>query len=122
GRRGELVLNVEFVEPIAGKGKRSDFHDRFIVNEMYTVLLPGGLDICDEEGKIKTFKIGLFFDESRDDDKRKQGNSRGGDNLKRGMVLNHQRRKLEPEKVDLPAPSYERIIRESPRVRLTVNG
>lgn len=117
GRRGELVLNVEFVEPIAGKGKRSDFHDRFIVNEMYTVLLPGGLDICDEEGKIKTFNIGLF-DESRDDDKRKQGKSRGGDNLKRGKVTNYQRRKLNPEEVDLP----ERIIRESPRVRLTVNG
>ena len=106
GRSGELVLNVEFVEP-AGCGAK--FHDRFIVNEMYTVSLLDGLDICDERGKIKPFNIHLF------------GESEGDDNLKRGKVTNYQRRKLNPKKVDLPGPPYERIIRESPRVRLTVN-
>jgi len=105
-RRGDLVMNVEFVEPL---DRSATFHNRYLVNETYTMSLLNGIDVCDTGGRMGNFEVQLF------------GQSGRGDKLKRGKVTNYRKRTLKPEEVDLQKP-YVRIIKDKPFVRFTVNG
>ena len=107
-RRGNLVMNVEFVEPIMGQ--QATFHNRYIVNEMYTMSLLNGMDICDRSGRMGEFEVQLF------------GQSGGGDKLKRGRVTNYRRRDLKPENVDLQGPPYVRTVKNNPLIQFKLNG
>lgn len=105
-RKGDLVVNVNFVEPVERSAK---FHNRFIVNELYTMALHNGMDVCDASGVMGDFEVQLF------------GRSVSGDKMKRGKVSNYRKRILKQDEVDLQKP-YVRTVKGNPLVRLTVNG
>jgi hypothetical protein len=86
------------------------FHNRYLVNDQFTVALHNGMDICNYDGNINNFEMSLF------------GRSkRGCGKIARGYVKTYVVRPVKKEEVDMCYP-YTVIINEQPRVIFSVNG
>ncbi len=107
-RRGELSINVMFVEPDTN-ARDAQFHNRYMVNNSWTVALLNGMDICNRTGELIDFQMILF------------GTTVGSDNLSRGHVASHRIRRIAKHEVDIQNP-YVVSIRNNPRVLFSLKG
>ncbi len=105
-RGNSLHVNVMFVEPHAAAAR---FHNRFLFNDVYTVSLHDGMDICDCNGKLIHFQISLY------------GPTKGRTRLDRGHINDHGVRNITELDVDIPPP-FVVYLRQAPAVTLSLNG
>ena len=106
-RRGDLKINVMLVEP--NRDSDAQFHNRYMINERFTVALHNGMDVCDRDGGLIDFQVSLF------------GATVGATKLARGHVVDHKVHPIEVEEVDVCVP-YVRPIRNNPVVSVSLNG
>ena len=106
-RKGDIKINVMLVEP--QQGSDAQFHNRYMINERFTVALHNGMDVCDRMGKLIDFQVSLF------------GVTAGVTKLARGHVVDHNMHVIKPDEVDVCAP-YTVPIKDNPRVSVSLNG
>ena len=106
-RKGDLKINVMLVEP--RRDSDAQFHNRYMINERFTVALHNGLDICDRNGKLIDFQMSLF------------GATVVSTKLARGHVVGHNIHAIKGYEVDVCAP-YVVSIKDNPKVSVSLNG
>ena len=106
-RRGDLKINVMLVEPRLDSD--AQFHNRYMINERFTVALHNGLDVCDRNGRLIDFQMSLF------------GATVGATKMASGHVVDHNVHAINTEEVDVCAP-YVVSIKDNPKISVTLNG
>ena len=106
-RRGDLKINVMLVEPRSDSD--AQFHNRYMINERFTVALHNGLDVCDRNGRLIDFQTSLF------------GATVGATKMARGHVVDHTAHAIKTEEVDVCAP-YVLSIKDNPKISVSLNG
>lgn len=106
-RKGDLKINIMLVEP--RRDSDAQFHNRYMINERFTVALHNGLDVCDRNGRLIDFQMSLF------------GATVGATKLARGHVVDHNAHIIKAEEVDVCAP-YIMSIKDNPEISVSLNG
>ena len=106
-RKGDMKVNVMLVEPKSDSD--AQFHNRYMINERFTVALHNGLDVCDRNDKLIDFQMSLF------------GVTEGASKMARGHVVDHNVHSIKTEEVDVRAP-YVMPIKDNPKVSVFLNG
>lgn len=107
-RRGDMKINVMLVEP-NNPNSDAQFHNRYMINERFTVALLNGMDVCDRWGNLIDFQLILF------------GATTGATKMERGHIVGHRVHSINQNEVDVVAP-YSILIRDTPQVSVSLNG
>lgn len=114
-RPGPLTINIVLLDEKKDPQAKSIFHNRYIVNDLYRVSLPNGMDVCSHQNQMREFQM----QRAGSTDCPNANNITSL--LRRGEIKGFEKHRFKSQEVDFCAPPYERILRDNPSVRLTLD-
>lgn len=121
-RKGDLRINVILLDRENGRNSRMKseavFHNRYIVNDLYAVVLPDGMDVYSSDGRLRHEEFKMQRAGATE-----SPNSKGLTTLLRmGGIKGYGMHQFSPTEIDFDAPPYESTLRDRPSVKLVLNG
>ncbi len=109
-----LLIRVLLLKKVCNSRRMHPFHNRAIVGGIYSMRIPEGLDICDENGLLNSFH-------PYSGDKGEGSLERDEAKFRRCQITDHVKRSFCGGDIDMPRP-YEKCIRPNPQIRLVFEG
>ncbi len=114
-RRSSLEIHVILIDV---DKKEHDFHDRYIVGDTYAMILPRGLDVCNQSGRFDhEFRVIPDMNATTHE---AYSSSSLVKLFKLCHIIGYKKRSIKDEEIDIPYP-YKLEIRSTPNPNVTLS-